>query len=204
MMSWRSLFISFILILILSACSKESIPTDANEEVPVNPLPQKYEIVNIEFNGAAASVEEFVQVRPNTTYNNNTDIILTVNMDQAPLYERSTFVPNDREQYTLVDSAKLFRVPLQIHDAVISFGEEKWKYAKGETTLETRLNFKELIEIAPRQRVIIAQSVIFTKIKMPYILTIKNVETESLVRIEGVWTGVYPLKAKTSIDASDL
>jgi len=200
----KYIFILPSLLALLASCSKENNTSTPDEHEPGGETEEKFEIVNIDFEGKSALIEEVIDVKPNLTYSNKTNSTQKILIDPRPIYEKSTFVPDDRKTYTLVDSVKLISVPLQIDNSDISLGEKKWNYSVQESTSLTALDFKDSVEVAPKKHLSASLSVIYTKIKTPYTLTIKNIKNDNLVRINGVWIGVYPVRTKSSINISDL
>lgn len=197
-------FILSSLIVLLTSCSKENNLSKPDENEYGGETEEKFEIVNISFEGKSALIEEVIDVKPNITYSNKTNSMQKILIDPRPIYEKSTFIPNDRKNYTLVDSVKLISVPLQIDNSDISLGEKKWNYSVQESTSLTILNFKDSVNVAPKKYLSASLSVIYTKIKTPYTLTIKNIKNDDLIRINGIWTGVYPVRTESSINISDL
>lgn len=200
---WKNIFYFSVFILIITACSKEHTPRPDDND-PDDFTEKKYEIVSIDFDGKSVSIEELVDAKPNLTYRNNTNSVQKILVDPQPIYETSTFTPNDSESYTLIDSNKMISVPLQIDDSEISLGEKKWTYSTQEAKSLTKLNFKDSIEVEPQKYLSASLSVIYTQIQTPYTLSIKNVDTDELISIKGTWVGVYPLKTESSVNISDL
>lgn len=200
----KHIYILSALILLITSCSKENNTPKPDEHDPDISTEEKYEIVNIDFEGKSALIEEVVDVKPNLTYSNNTSSVQKILIDPQPIYEKSKFVPDDGKPYTLIDSTKLISVPLQIDNSDISLGEKKWNYSIQESKSLTNLDFKDSVEVAPKKYLSASLSVIYTRIKTPYTLTIKNVENNDLVHITGVWIGVYPVRTKSLINISDL
>ena len=149
-------------------------------------------------------IEEVIDVRPNLTFSNNTNTTQTVIIDPHPIYEKSTFVPDDINTYTIVDSTKLISVPLQIDRANVSLGERKWNYSARESSVLTNLNFKDSVVVDPKKRLSASLTVIYTKIKTAYTLEIKNINNDQIVRVKGLWVGIYPVNTKSLINITDL
>lgn len=192
------------LTLIFCSCSKgDDHPTPPDPE-PVDSMEEKYEIVELTFYGEEATEEEIIEYKPNLTYRNNTSSIQNIIVDPKPIYERSKFVPDDYKSYKLLDSAKKMSIPIEIKGSEVSLGEEKWIYSTRESLLPTKLTFKESLEVEPRKILSASLSMVYTKITAPYILKIKNIDTDELVNIKGEWYGIYPDKTEISSDIHDL
>lgn len=199
---WKNII--FILLFTQFSCSNREDELKLNQDNLDVPKIKKFEIVDIVFNSKLASEKEIIDKRPNLNYSNLTNSIQKIVIDPRPIYEKSSFQTEEITTYKLLDTTKLISLPLQINNSEISLGEKKWNYSLQESKMLTKLNFKDSLNIEPQKQVSVTLNVIYSQIKTPYTLTIKDIETEKIVTVNGIWTGVYPIRTESFTNIDDL
>ncbi|CDT01534.1 hypothetical protein BN1088_1432817 [Sphingobacterium sp. PM2-P1-29] len=197
--------LSFIVFLTIQlSCSKSNNPIDIDQNSSDSLSSNKYEIMNILFDTNSTSVEEIKELKPNLTYQNTTGTVQKIIIDPQPIFETSFFNQKSDSVFTLVDSSTLYSVPQYVDNSQISLGEKKWKYEKNELKIPSNLNLKDSVYVQPNKNLKGSIAIIFNKITSEYVLTLRDIKTREIVKVNGIWTGFIPNRLECSMEFENL
>ena len=86
----------------------------------------------------------------------------------------------------------------------ISLGEKKWKYEKNELKIPSNLNLKDSVYVQPNKNLKGSIAIIFNKITSEYVLTLRDIKTREIVKVNGIWTGFIPNRLECSMEFENL
>jgi len=197
----KIVFIVFVLIQM--SCSKSNIAPSGDSDSPDTSVSDKYEVIDILFDGKSASIEEIREVKPSLTYKNATGSVQKIVIEPQPIFETSIFTPETDLTYTIVDSTKFISVPQYVSKSEISLSKKKWTYSENEIKLPTELTLRDSVNVEPGKELKASLAVVFNKIKSNYSLKLRNLQTKEIVTVKGEWVGIVPNRMETSVNLTE-
>ena len=186
----KYLFLSFLLI----SCESEK----ENIEIP-----EIYSFKEITYLCTDWCDDIFYGELPQIEFSNKTTSVQYYTFDPLEgITESSQFASDDVSAFTFVEDSIFVNIPIDITDKNISLSSRKWLYSNKREMAKPEINLTQVISIDPYKKIIIKTRLYFHRYSTLYELTAIEKQSKIEKKINGEWTGIYPINVEVDISSN--
>lgn len=172
-----------------------------------NIIEKEYLFKNIEFQYNQSSEKRIYDQNLHAIiYFNGTSITQTILYNPLEgIVETSQFKDKDGKAFDYLSDSIFVYVPFDFdQNNNVTLGDYKWLISPEIERRKPNYSISSSISIAPNTEVTLNTKLTFKKISTKYIITLEGKRTLEEKVFEGIWTGVYLIKAEPSIVWTDI